>query len=360
MEDPIRQRRECKTSSDLVQVWKSFIPSISWPNFLDLSISSSLYSSGGTVGTPNTIHRVFAGEALDTVISAHADELLGSDDGSDDELDVIDSDEEDGDHPNEGNEDEEDRDDVDSDEEHHHNRVIKEHTCHRRLQDQTAPQIHEGDAPNATFVCPVCGDVFDPKLPVYQFYRHMDKPLHHAYVASHGIMCEFECGQGFLDEHHQFMHYATRVCPSMQRHLGPVSFTCLTQVIQSCRTRKKVEFNIYFRAYKHWTTYHAKMAYTTPGIPKCTICKFGLQTKAMLISHLQQCYSHPKNETYNVHASNMLKLGLLWKVDLKHISNPIFRNMPNRRRTLLYNILSYRRTLQATTCLVLYLFHFLM
>jgi hypothetical protein len=45
--DPTRQRRECKTPSDLIQFWKSLVPSISWPNFLDLSISSFLYLSGG-------------------------------------------------------------------------------------------------------------------------------------------------------------------------------------------------------------------------------------------------------------------------------------------------------------------------
>jgi hypothetical protein len=113
----------------------------------------------------------------------------------------------DGAHSNTGN--------ADSDGEHHHNPVIIEHTCHRHLQDQTAPQTHGGDAPNATFVCPVCRDVFDPKLPLYQFYRRLNTPLHHAYLASHGIMCEFGFGQGFLEEHYRFKHYATPVCPSM-------------------------------------------------------------------------------------------------------------------------------------------------
>jgi hypothetical protein len=67
---------------------------------------------------------------------------------------------------------------------------------------------------------------------------------------------------------------------------------------------------------------------TIPGIPKCTICKFGFMTKAMLISHLQQAYIDPKNEASNIHAVNMLNQGLLWQVDLKHIGKPVTRNLP--------------------------------
>jgi hypothetical protein len=51
-------------------------------------------------------------------------------------------------------------------------------------------------------------------------------------------------------------------------------------------------------------------------------------TKAKLVSHLQQTYHDTKNEAFNIHAINMPSLGLLWQVDLKHIINPVARNLP--------------------------------
>jgi hypothetical protein len=140
----------------------------------------------------------------------------------------------------------------------------------------------------------------------------MDQPIHRTYLASHGIKCECGCGHGFLDEHYRFMHYAKRVCASMQRHTPPMSFTCPSKVIIACMTRKKLEFQASYKAHKHWVTYHAQMAYTIPGIPNCTICKFGFMTKAMFVSHLRQTYHDRKNEASNIHAINMLNLGLLW------------------------------------------------
>ena len=46
------------------------------------------------------------------------------------------------------------------------------------LHDQTAAQIIGDPTSYATFVCPVCGDIFDNTIRVYLFYRHLDTPLH--------------------------------------------------------------------------------------------------------------------------------------------------------------------------------------
>jgi hypothetical protein len=105
------------------------------------------------------------------------------------------------------------------DEVEHHPQVRHPTGCgtHFDLQCRTASDVLGGDNPQATFVCPVCGDIFDTSFLLYLFYRHLQDPVHFDFLASHGVMCEFECGQGFIDATHQFLHYNSGVSGEMRK-----------------------------------------------------------------------------------------------------------------------------------------------
>jgi hypothetical protein len=46
-------------------------------------------------------------------------------------------------------------------------------STHLKQQCQTASDVTGSVNPYATFVCPVCGDIFGSTLPLYLFYRHL-------------------------------------------------------------------------------------------------------------------------------------------------------------------------------------------
>ena len=51
--------------------------------------------------------------------------------------------------------------------------TIMQHHADKLLQDQTAAQIID-TVGYATFICPVCRDIFNHTFPLYLFYRHLN------------------------------------------------------------------------------------------------------------------------------------------------------------------------------------------
>ena len=169
---------------------------------------------------------------------------------------------------------------------------ITVHQSDMILQDQTAAQITDttGYAP---FICPVCGDILDHTFSLHLFHRHFNTPIHWEYFASHGIMCQFDCGRGFPDEHHRFMHYNNGSCQSMQKLATETSYKCPTKATQNCTMNRTRNLTPY--ALAHWVSYHGKQHYKKHSSFDCAIFKLGFPSQAMLVAHLQQQYGvNPK------------------------------------------------------------------
>lgn len=399
-------KRKPRNTADVIRVWQYFIRGMNWPTHYNSRASSSelSFSRARTNHQAPFLHRVMKDEALsitlskirknDTANMSESGEYDENGDGQESDVsdtppNVLnasgdtDADESasdvsgeisDATHTTGDGVDDDDEDEIQGSQE----KVYwcdadcnYQHMTHGVLQRRTASQILSASSSSsaassssssaglgeqsALFCCPVCGsDVFDTSLAASRFYKHVEEPIHWEYLASHGLLCKFDCGRGFLDEHHRFLHYNSGVCPSMNKAARPTSSRCPPVDIirkekrpKSCNTTLATSGDAAF-AIKHWHSLHGKATYNVDGLFNCTIYEIGFDSFGLYKSHLQQQYGrNVDQETSNVHAANMERLGLIWQIDSAHIvSDPTLQSLPifNVLRARMFSLSGYHAT----------------
>lgn len=148
------------------------------------------------------------------------------------------------------------------------------HSTHKLLQDQTASNILGATTtPHATFLCPVCGDVFDPSFRLYPFYRHLDDPIHLEYLSSRCLICQ--------------IHHNSSNCPSTLERAVQVSYKCLTRATETYTIYRLRDLTPSIFIY--WTKYHSKQSYMKPNHLRYIMCRLGFcqrdHSSRIYISH---------------------------------------------------------------------------
>ena len=196
--------------------------------------------------------------------------------------------------------------------------MLQDHRADGAMQQKTASQLLGEDGCQATFRCPCpgCDDTFDMATPVSVFYKHLEHPKHWTYFDAHGIKCEFDCGRGFFDQCHRYIHYNTHSCVEVEK-LGELkAYRCAqgSRPRDRCSTDEPKVFGRANFAMNHWERYHGAPAFNAYRSYKCTICKLGFIARQMFAAHFQKAYG--RNEAYvNVHVTNLKSKGLLWNPD---------------------------------------------
>jgi hypothetical protein len=361
----IHFRRRCKTNNDLNRLWQMYVRGMDVPTHFNNRLVSSRFTSVSKNSDHKSIimHRVVKEAPLASAL-LQAKNAIEADDDDVSSQDPFSTDASERESPAAGQEttevhetlsrpvetDEENTTgDEEVDEEVLSPRRLQDiktykawcdadinhqHTTHGEFQRRTASQmIGVPSTSSVTFVCPLCRDIFDAAYVVYRYYKHLEDPIHWDYFAAHGLLCEFECGRGFLDEHHRFLHYQSGLCTSMVANPRPDSFPCPRRLDageagNACNLTLK-QFSYPRRATKHWFKVHGKASYRKAS-HNCNICKMGFDSLAMYMSHFQQPYGKDTNqEKTNVHAACMNELGLLWQVDGSHIFSDDIHGLPN-------------------------------
>jgi hypothetical protein len=324
-------RRRCKTNNDITRLWQMYIRGMDVPTHFNNRLVSSRFTSVSKNSDHKSImlHRIVKEAPLASAL-LQAIHAIEADDDDLSSQDPFSTDESESESPAAGQKttevhetlsqpvetDEESTTEDEVDEEVLSSRRLQDiktykawcdadinhqHTTHGELQRRTASQMigvpstssatssaTSSVTSSATFVFPLCRDIFDAAYVVYRYYKHLEDSIHWDYFAAHGLLCEFDCGRGFLDEHHRLLHYQSGLCTSMVANPRPDSFPCSRRLDageagNACNLTLK-QFSSPRRATEHWFKVHGK-ASCRKASHNCNICKMGFDSLAMYMSH---------------------------------------------------------------------------